>query len=162
MPITIRDARATDREAILALVPRLRAFGPSDLRSIEDLDGAESDALSNALASLPDDAALIVAEIDDANHPSSSASVVGVAFMHTQVDYFTHERHGHLGILSVAESAEGSGVGRALLDAVDNWAREMGYRFITLNVFAGNHRARKVYERAGYAIDAIRYAKVVR
>ena len=159
MSITIRDARRGDREAILALVPRLRAFGPSDLRSIEDLDSAEANALSNALEALPDDAALIVAEVHEQS--ADSTTIAGVAFMQTHVDYFTSERHAHLGILSVAEWAEGKGVGRALLEAVDDWARRMGYRFVTLNVFAGNLRARKVYERAGYEMDAIKYAKVV-
>jgi RimJ/RimL family protein N-acetyltransferase len=46
-----------------------------------------------------------------------------------------------------------------LLDATEAWAAAQGYRFITLNVFAANARARAVYERAGYAADTIRYAK---
>ena len=153
MSVTIRTARPDDREAILALVPRLRAFGPPPLRSLQDLDRAEADALSEALVNLPEDAALLVAELSD------SLGVAGVAFMLTYTDYFTREKHGHLSILSVAEAAEGRGVGRALLDAVDQWTKSRGYRFVTLNVFGDNNRARAVYERAGYEIDAIKYLK---
>ena len=156
MSITVRDARAEDREAILALVPRLRAFGPSPLRSPEDLDRAEADALAQALDDLPEDAALIVAEL------TGSSGIAGVAFMLTHTDYFTREQHGHLSILSVAEPAEGRGVGRALLDAVEQWTRSRGYRFVTLNAFGDNKRARAVYERAGYEIDAIKYLKLVK
>jgi GNAT superfamily N-acetyltransferase len=85
-----------------------------------------------------------------------------VALANTATDYFTHERHGHLSIIIVTEQGEGRGVGRALLDAVDAWAVEQGHRFITLNVFSGNRRARTVYERAGYAEDTVRYLKELR
>ena len=37
--------------------------------------------------------------------------------------YFTHETHGHLSIIAVAESGEGKGVGQALIDAVA-WVTE--------------------------------------
>jgi ribosomal protein S18 acetylase RimI-like enzyme len=82
-----------------------------------------------------------------------------VAYAETSVDYFTREKHGHLAIIAVDADAEGSGVGRNLIQTVEEWAASQGYRFITLNVFAENERARKVYERAGYSQDTIRYAK---
>jgi GNAT superfamily N-acetyltransferase len=153
--ITIRGPRPADRKAILALIPRLRAFGPTPVRSLEDLDRAEFEALSMALDELPETSVVLVAESDEVR------GVAGVAYVETQSDYFTKESHAHLAILSVAEEAEGHGVGRALLDAVDEWTRERGYRFVTLNVFAGNERARRVYERAGYSVDAIKYLKEV-
>lgn len=153
MQTTIRDAQPGDRAEIVALVPRLRAFGAPPLRPAEDLDRAEVAALSRALDELPEHAALFVAE------NAEDASIVGVAFMETATDYFTGEKHAHLAILSVAAAAEGHGVGRALLNAVEEWASARKYRFITLNVFAGNEHARKVYERAGYRIDTIKYLK---
>lgn len=151
MSIAVRNAREEDRPAILALVPRLRAFGAPELRPVEDLDRAEAEALSRALTALPENAVLLVAELD--------AQVAGVAYAESATDYFTKERHGHLGILIVAEHAEGRGVGRALLGAIDQWAKSRGYRFVTLNVFEGNAHARKVYERAGYTIDTLKYVK---
>jgi GNAT superfamily N-acetyltransferase len=152
--LKIRDARPSDRAAILALVPRLRDFGPSALRPAAALDRAETEALGRALDALPENAALIVAERAD-----RSAAIAGVAYMETAIDYFTRESHAHLGILIVAGSAEGHGVGRALMDAVERWARGKGHRFITLNVFSTNDRARRFYERSGYVPDTVRYAK---
>lgn len=154
--IDIRPATSADRDFVLGLVPRLRAFGPPPLRPPEALDEAEVRALSRAFDVLPeggpDGAVLLVAE-----HPSHGA--LGVAYAETATDYFTQEKHGHLAILMVAEAGEGKGAGRALLAAVESWSAARGHRFLTLNVFAGNSRARAVYERAGYAQDTIRYVK---
>ena len=85
--------------------------------------------------------------------------MLGMAYAEPAVDYFTQERHGHLGIIAVAEAAEGRGVGRELLATVERWAAEQGFRFVTLNVFATNARAIDVYGRAGYRPDTVRYLK---
>lgn len=153
--VRVRPAAAADRGFILGVVPRLRAFGEPPLRPADALDEAERRALERALATPKADAVLLVAEIH-------SEGMVGIAYAETGVDYFTGERHGHLAIIAVTESGEGRGVGRALLAAVERWAAERGYRYLTLNVFAENARARHVYERAGYAPDTIRYFKELR
>jgi GNAT superfamily N-acetyltransferase len=148
----VRVATSADHDFIVGMVPRLRAFGPPPLRPVEALDRAERDALERMLAAPSPDALLLVAELEGEG-PS------GVSYAESVTDYFTRERHGHLAILAVAEGGEGKGVGRALLKATEAWATELGYRLLTLNVFAGNGRARAVYERAGYAPDTIRYVK---
>lgn len=152
MSPTVRAATAADRELIIGLVPRLRAFGPPPLRPPTSIDDAERRALERALDAPPPASVLLVAELDD-------AGPVGVAYAETATDYFTGERHGHLAILIVSEAGEGQGVGRALLAAAEAWAAAQGYRLLTLNVFAGNARARAVYERAGFVPDTVRYAK---
>lgn len=50
----------------------------------------------------------------------------------------------------VAPEARGQGVGGALLDAVEGWAREAGYDRIGLGVTTTNDAAIHLYERAGY------------
>lgn len=151
--LIIRPAAEADRAFALGLVPRLRAFGRlPPLRSPEDVDAAERRALEAAFDALPEDAVLLVAE-----HPRHGA--LGIAYALTGVDYFTQEAHGHLSILIVAEAGEGRGVGRALLAAVEAWAAGRGYRLLTLSVFEENTRARAIYERNGFGIDIVRYAK---
>lgn len=152
MSASIRIAKPADRDAIVALVPRLRSFGAPPLRPAAALDGAERETLERALAAPKSDAVCLVAEL-------ANGAIAGVAYAETATDYFTRESHGHLGILAVSDAAEGQGVGRALLAATEAWSRGRGHRFVTLNVFAGNDRARAVYERAGYAVDTLRYYK---
>lgn len=150
--ITVRPAAPEDRAAVLALVPRLRAFGTVPLRTPEELDAGEERTLRHFFRSPEDGTALWVATDGD-------GSVIGAAYAEEGIDYFTRERHGHLGILMVDERAEGRGVGRRLLERVEEWASGRGHRFLTLNVFPGNRRAIGIYERAGYAPDAVKYAK---
>jgi GNAT superfamily N-acetyltransferase len=149
--VHVRVSTTADHDFVIGMVPRLFAFGPPPLRPAEALHRAERQALERALAAPSPEEILLVAELE--------GGPAGIAYAETAIDYFTREPHGHLAILSVAESGEGQGVGRALMTAVEAWARKQGYRFITLNVFAGNGRARAVYERAGYEPDTIRYVK---
>lgn len=152
--LMLRPATEADRAFALDLVPRLREFGPSTLRSPEDLDGGERRALEAAFDHLAEDAVLLVAE-----HPADGP--LGIAYAVTQTDYFTQEAHGHLAIIAVAEAGEGRGVGRALIRAVEAWAAGRGYRLLSLNVFDGNVRARAFYERNGFEVDMLRYVKEV-
>lgn len=154
MTVRIRTAGQGDRDFLMSIVPRLRAFGPPPLRPADALDRAEREAFDRALRDASDDAILLVAELD--------GGAAGVAYANAATDYFTGEAHGHLSIIAVTEAGEGHGVGRALLEAVEAWSAARGHRFITLNVFAGNDRARAVYERAGYGQDTLRYVKELR
>jgi GNAT superfamily N-acetyltransferase len=64
-------------------------------------------------------------------------------------------------VIATAESAEGTGVGTALLKYAEEWSRARGMTFLTLNVFDANARARRFYERAGFAPETLKYAKEI-
>ncbi len=51
----------------------------------------------------------------------------------------------------VAPAYRGMGVARALLERITQEARRRGCCKVTLEVLANNHRARGIYERAGFA-----------
>ena len=57
--------------------------------------------------------------------------------------------------LAVAESAQGRGVGRALVHAAAAEARARGARRLTLRVLGHNTRARHLYERCGFVVEGI-------
>jgi GNAT superfamily N-acetyltransferase len=61
--------------------------------------------------------------------------------------------------LAVTAAAAGQGVGRALMAAAEDWARQQGCALITLEVFAANSTARSVYARLGYAEQTLKLAK---
>ena len=61
--------------------------------------------------------------------------------------------------IAIDEEHRGKGYGRALLNGLEQVAREHGFDSIGLNVFAGNDYARRLYERAGYAPTSVHMAK---
>jgi GNAT superfamily N-acetyltransferase len=62
-------------------------------------------------------------------------------------------------VIAVTPDAERRGVARALMDAIEEWARRRGYRHVTLNVFDGNARARALYGSLGYQAETIHFRK---
>lgn len=86
------------------------------------------------------------------------------------------ERHVAEFGITVGAAHRGNGVGRAMLETLEVWAREFGVERIQLRVFDTNARARALYERMGYVeegverlavkfpdeyIDAVRMAKLL-
>jgi ribosomal protein S18 acetylase RimI-like enzyme len=61
--------------------------------------------------------------------------------------------------ISIDEEHRGKGYGRALLNGLEQVAREHDLDSIALNVFAGNGYARQLYERAGYEPTSIHMSK---
>jgi len=57
--------------------------------------------------------------------------------------------------LAVLPTARGQGIGRALLAAVEERARERGCGKLTLEVLDDNHRARTLYASFGFADYAL-------
>ncbi len=153
--VSIRPAIAPDHAAVpvLALADRLPAFGPTT-RPASEIADRERAVLATALSQPVGRSAILVAE-------QLSRGVVGVILLESRRDYFTNEAHGHVAILAVVREAGGQGIGRALLQAGEDWARANRYskltlavanRYskLTLAVFKDNERAKQVYERQGW------------
>lgn len=149
----IRRAIATDRAEILALADRLAAFGPTT-RSAEEVAARERRALADTLDAPAAGSELYVADDEE-------LGMVSVLLLETRADYFTAESHGHVSILSVAQRAEGRGVGSALLREAELWARERGFRRLTLAVFDDNRRAKDLYSRHGWRPELNTYFKLL-
>lgn len=151
MPL-LRDARAEDEAALLELTRRLALFEPPSWRTRQEIIEADHPILIGALRHPLPENSIIVAE-------GPAGTIAGFVFSTTKQDYFTGLPHAHIEVLTVAESAEGRGIGRALLEAAEGWARGRGYGHVTLNVFAVNSRARRVYEQSGYGEETVHYLK---
>jgi GNAT superfamily N-acetyltransferase len=80
---------------------------------------------------------------------------VGWAFAHDETaEVFVVEaerHHGFLAELYVVPQARGKGLGRALIEACEAWARRRGHKLLTVGVLAKNPSAIRAYEGAGYA-----------
>jgi GNAT superfamily N-acetyltransferase len=151
--VRVRESRPEDRDFIIALVPELLAFGPPTWRDPRQMTPVDVRVIGDALDGRPSGSQVLVAE-DEAG--------VRVGFIHvSEEDDYYEGPCGHIGDVVVTREARGRGVGAALLAAAEQWARERGYRLLTLNVFLDNTSARSVYERAGYAPETVRHVKVL-
>ena len=62
--------------------------------------------------------------------------------------------------LYLDEEAKGRGIAQALMDWGEAEARERGFTHLQLSVFVDNHRARRLYEKRGFA-EVGRYSFMV-
>lgn len=153
--VKVREAVPEDQAFVLATAERLAGgFSLPSWRSTQEIVAGEVRTLRGFLESGDAGAKLLVAE-------DAQGSPLGFIFLETQMDYFTQTRYGHVGMLAVAEAAEGKGAGRVLMQAAEAWGREQGFTKITLNVFEKNYRARKIYEHLGYSPETLKYAKAL-
>ena len=77
--------------------------------------------------------------------------------------FLAGETHGHVSDVVVASGAEAeASAASALMSAGEAWSRDRGHRLLTLNVFGGNSRARRLYESLGYSEDTTKLVKILR
>ena len=147
----IRPATPSDRDFVLNLASRLvDGFDAPSHRTKAELIEGDRRALE-AWFEDPSkaDEAMLIAELD--------GKAAGCAYLVTLVDYFNERPHAHLSVLAVEKAAEGKGIGSALLEACEQWARGRGSDRLTLSALVTNARARSLYERKGFGGEYIRY-----
>jgi RimJ/RimL family protein N-acetyltransferase len=145
----VREARATDAKAALAIVAEATHERPRTLAVIERELWGPRQWRKHRLGWGKVGVSL-VAEVDGA--------VVGQLTVSRGTRPTTTHR-AEFGI-TVASGARGQGVGRALLEVLETWAREYGVDRIELGVFEGNDRARGLYTAMGYAQEGVETAGV--
>lgn len=151
----IRPATGEDAAFILSLVPRFVDFElPKGRRKRETQSALRAD-IGRALDEDSPADHFFIAEDADGNR---------IAFSHLQVqrDFFSGARSCHISDIAVATGHDGQGLGHALIEHAQAWARGHRCRLLTLSVFPGNTRARALYERTGFHPDLIRMAKSLR
>jgi GNAT superfamily N-acetyltransferase len=149
--VIVRRASELDSAAVRALVPRLVDFGPPPWRDSAEMTEADLSVIVNALTSSSDDPAIFVAEID--------GQVVGLVHVRSMEDYYRRRPHGHVADLVVAQTAEGMGIGKRLLEQAEMWARGQSFDWLSIAVFEENVRALALYEKVGYRKDITRLIK---
>ena len=148
--IVIRTATDADREAVLALAPRL-LVGVAPWRDQAEALLAGRRWLEESLdAAKSGDGAVLVA--------ADAAGIAGVISVRPST-HFTGERDGYIGELVVADRASRHGIGRALIDAADAWSRDHGLRNLTLHTGAFNAGARGFYAALGFTEEEVRLTR---
>ncbi len=92
---------------------------------------------------------------------SDAATRAGFAWVRTVIDHFGRVPVAHIEDLATAPGHEGQGIGAALVQQAEAWARAHRLAGLTLNVWPENTRARALYERSGLAPEMLRMRKVL-
>src|SRR5690242_1076746 len=108
--IEIRRATPADEANILALAPRLIAFGPPPWRDAQSMRATDLKVLAAALRAEEDAAVVLVAVAD-------AGAIAGFIHLRPGHDYYTERDIGHIADIVVAQAHEGRGIARQLLAA---------------------------------------------
>lgn len=146
----IRPAQASDRAFLEQLAARL-AIGIAPWRDADAMTATARQWLVSDLQRIGPDAAVLLAETLEGK------PIGAVAVARSQ--HFTGAAQAEVGELAVVMEWEGHGVGAALLDAAEGWAREQALPFVSLATGAANARALAFYARHGYAQEDVRLTK---
>ena len=133
---------------------RLRVAGPEDATLVYRLITELSESLGTAdkqvstvedvvraMSADPPDFHALVAEAD--------GEPLGFAVVFQSFSTWRGSRGVYVQDLYVADRARGRGIGRQLLGAVADWARQRGATYLRLSVDKDNDGAQTFYERAG-------------
>ena len=145
---TVRPADPSDAEALTRLAEAVSAEPEGWLISAngEWRSVGEERRYLKALRRYPN-AAVFVAE-------QSDGAIIGRLSLARD----THPASAHVADigLMVARDARGRGIGRALLEASVEWARDAGIRKLELHVFPWNEPAIRLYDRFGFENEGYR------
>jgi ribosomal protein S18 acetylase RimI-like enzyme len=154
LPVTLRPATEADHAALRALDDRLIAEAALPGATREDFQRFQRRFTDSALADQDSKARLIVAADD-------SGAILGYMHVKPTHDDVLDCETGYLSIIAVAEAATGQGIGRQLMEAAEDWAREQGYPSLLLDVFASNETARSFYSKTGFIKDSLRLRRTI-
>jgi len=140
--VTVRLADYGFEPDAAAVVALLDAYSRDPMGAGAPLDPAVRERLVPALNAVPGAFSLLAFENEEA---------VGLANCFTGFSTFKARPLVNIHDLAVLPGRRGKGVGRALMQAVEDEARARGACKVTLEVLSGNETARALYAACGYA-----------
>ncbi len=150
--IRVRLYISTDREFILSLAPRL-AIGIPSWRDPQKMIVAAQGWITGSIEQQGKKTMVFIAENEQGER-------LGFATV-SHSTHFTGEGQAYIGELATSEEAERRGVGKALAQACEQWAREQGYRILSLATGAANERALGFYRHMGYLSEDVTLVKLL-
>jgi ribosomal protein S18 acetylase RimI-like enzyme len=148
----IRPYQDADREAVMALAPRLTE-GVAPWRDPQAVLTAVHNWVRDSAGKATDDDRIFYVATAD-------TQVVGFITAWEQ-SHFSGQIDTYIGEMAVAPAWERHGIARQLMQAAETWAATRGRPFITLETGAANTPARACYTALGFAEEGIRLTKPV-
>jgi ribosomal protein S18 acetylase RimI-like enzyme len=151
--VQIRQYIPADRDAIMALAPRLtegKAPWRDDTAWLAAAHGWIREASDGA--GQPDQVVYVAVNADQ---------IVGVVHA-AERTHFTGQLDAYVAELVTATGLERRGIARALMAAAEAWGAARGLDYLTLETGAANHGARAFYAALGYLEEDVRLTKKIR
>lgn len=128
----------------------LRNYKPSDLKTLHAIDTAcFPPGISYTLEELQSFITTRTAKTWVAEENGEVAGFL-VAHKTASMERMAKLAETHIVTLDVIEQARRRGVGAALMDAAEDWARVQGCRAVSLETAEDNHAAQAFYRKRGY------------
>lgn len=150
--IRVRPYVPADREFVLSLAPRL-AIGIPPWRDPQKMIVTAQSWITGSIEQQGKKTMVFVAENEQGER-------LGFATV-SHSTHFTGESQAYIGELATSEAAERQGVGKALVQSCEQWAREQGYRILSLATGATNEQARGFYRHIGYLDEDVTLVKLL-
>jgi GNAT superfamily N-acetyltransferase len=150
--IRVRPYVPADREFVLSLAPRL-AIGIPSWRDPQKMIVTAQGWITGSIEQHGKKTMVFVAENEQGER-------LGFATV-SHSTHFTDEGQAYIGELAASEVAERRGVGKALAQACEQWAREQGYRILSLATGAANEQALGFYRHIGYRDEDVTLVKLL-
>jgi ribosomal protein S18 acetylase RimI-like enzyme len=145
--VVIRPARRADAAFVTDLVHSLLEYRSPIWDDPEALVRGFQEVLAGAVRSEDPEAEVLIAQASD-------GTPLGFISLKLREDVAGFAR-AHVADLAVTEGARMKGVGRALMQAGEAWARERGMPVLSLDVWSTNERALAFYRRLGYRAESL-------
>lgn len=152
--ILVRPFAEGDRAFLQTIMPRFIPEQTTPARELGDI-ARYLEQRASGEHEYPAGTELFIA-VDGAGQP------VGLSAIRADEDYFSGKARAYIELIAVTKAAEGTGVGRALMEHAERWARDRGLDEIALDVFASNTGAIAFYRKAGFHADFIRMSRSLR
>jgi ribosomal protein S18 acetylase RimI-like enzyme len=141
-----------DREFVLSLAPRF-AIGIPSWRDPQKMIETAQGWIAGSIEQHGGKTVIFVAE-DELGERLGFATV-------SHSTHFTGERQAYIGELATSEAAERRGAGKALAKACEQWAREQGYRILSLATGAANESALGFYRHIGFLDEDVTLVRLL-
>jgi GNAT superfamily N-acetyltransferase len=140
---TVRAATLDDLEAVIPLWRELEAVqGPQ--RAYPVVARAEERIRAAFTAAIEADASDLLLAVED-------GQAVGMALVRLErPSKMSDELAADLGRVVVRSDRRGTGVGRAIVDAAEAWARDRGVRTLVASIFIANEGSMRFWRAVGF------------
>lgn len=135
----IRPAKAEDAAQVLEISKEVNRFLASRRPEVGEFKnplGFYPQAIKEKLIFVAEEGGLVVGYV--------------LAVINEKPDDLSRFPHLNVDELAVAKEFQGSGVGKALMEEIQRWAKEKGLKSIRLSVWEFNPIAIRFYEKLGY------------